>query len=45
MLTTIRNYFDLTRLEAIVIDKIFMRDDQEPVSLANAPINVLEPII
>ncbi|EKD72301.1 MAG: hypothetical protein ACD_45C00708G0001, partial [uncultured bacterium] len=42
---TIRNYFDLTRLEAIGIDKMFIRDNQEPVSLANAPDVILEPIM
>lgn len=42
---TIRNYFDLTRLEAIGLDKMFIRDNQEPVSLADAPDLVLEPII
>ncbi len=42
---TIRNYFELTRLEAIAIDKMFIRDNQEPVSLANTPIVILEPII
>lgn len=41
---TIRNYFDLTRLEAIALDKMFVRDNQEPVSLADAPDVVLEPI-
>jgi intracellular multiplication protein IcmO len=41
---TIRNYFDLTRLEAIALDKMFIRDKQEPVSLADAPDLVLEPI-
>ncbi|HSW94224.1 MAG TPA: TraM recognition domain-containing protein [Gammaproteobacteria bacterium] len=40
----IRNYFDLTRLEAIGLDKMFIRDNQEPVSLAEAPEIVLEPI-
>ncbi len=40
----IRNYFDLTRLEAIGLDKMFIRDNQEPVSLADAPELVLEPI-
>lgn len=42
---TIRNYFDLARLETIGIDKIFIRDNQEPVSLADAPTLVLEPIM
>lgn len=41
---SIRNYFDLTRLEAIALDKMFIRDKQEPVSLADAPDLVLEPI-
>ncbi len=42
---SIRNYFDLTRLEAIGLDKMFIRDNQEPVSLADAPDLVLEPIM
>lgn len=41
---TIRNYFELPRLEAIVVDKMFPRDNQEPVSLADVPDVVLEPI-
>ncbi|OGT42901.1 MAG: phosphoesterase [Gammaproteobacteria bacterium RIFCSPHIGHO2_12_FULL_37_34] len=41
---SIRNYFELPRLEAIGIDKMFPRDNQEPVSLADAPDLVLEPI-
>jgi len=41
---SIRKYFDLTRLEAIAIDKMFIRDNQEPVSLADAPDVVIEPI-
>lgn len=41
---TIRNYFDLTRLEVIAMDKMFPRDNQEPVSLADAPEVILEPI-
>lgn len=41
---TIRNYFELPRLEAIVVDKMFPRDNQEPVSLADTPEVVLEPI-
>lgn len=40
----IRNYFILPRLETIVLDRSFIRDDQEPVSLAEAPDNVLEPL-
>jgi intracellular multiplication protein IcmO len=41
---TIRNYFQLERLEAIAMDKMFPRDKQEPVSLADAPDLILEPI-
>lgn len=41
---TIRNYFELPRLEAIAMDKMFIRDNQEPVSLASTPDLVLEPI-
>lgn len=41
---TIRNYFELTRLEAISMDKMFPRDNQEPISLADAPDMILEPI-
>jgi len=41
---TIRNYFELPRLEAIAIDKVFPRDNQEPVSLADAPDVILQPI-
>jgi len=41
---TIRNYFELPRLEAIAMDKMFPRDKQEPVSLADAPDLILEPI-
>lgn len=41
---SVRNYFELTRLEAIAMDKMFPRDNQEPVSLADAPDLILEPI-
>ena len=41
---TIRNYFLLPKLEAMVIDKLFVRDGQESVSLEWLPPNVLEPI-
>lgn len=41
---SIRNYFELPRLEAIAMDKMFIRDNQEPVSLAEAPSVVMEPI-
>jgi intracellular multiplication protein IcmO len=42
---TIRNYFILERLEAMAMDKQFIRDNQEPVDLSDAPSTVLEPII
>lgn len=41
---SIRNYFELTRLEAIVVDKMFPRDNQEPVSLMDTPDLILEPL-
>jgi intracellular multiplication protein IcmO len=42
---SIRNYFELPRLESIGIDKMFIRDNQEPVSLTDVPEIVLEPLI
>lgn len=41
---TIRNYFELPRLEAIAMDRMFPRDNQEPVSLSDAPELILEPV-
>ncbi len=41
---TIRNYFDLTRLEAIVIDKVFPRDDQEAINIESIPTLVTDPL-
>lgn len=41
---TIRNYFQLERLESMAMDKQFLRDNQEPVDLSNAPPLILEPI-
>lgn len=41
---TIRNYFDLTRLEAIVIDKVFPRDDQESINIESVPRLVTDPL-
>ena len=41
---SIRNYFDLARIEAIALDKMFPRDNLEPVSIADAPDIILEPI-
>lgn len=41
---SIRNYFDLQRLESIVIDKVFPRDDQESVNIESVPKLVTDPI-
>ncbi len=41
---TIRNYFILERLESIVIDKIFPRDDQEGVNIEMIPKVVTDPL-
>ncbi len=40
----IRNYFHLPRLEAIVLDKVFIRDGQESISLENMPETIIEPL-
>jgi intracellular multiplication protein IcmO len=41
---TIRNYFDLGRLEAMVIDKVFPRDDQESINIDSVPKLVTDPL-
>ncbi|MFY7697392.1 MAG: TraM recognition domain-containing protein [Legionella sp.] len=41
---TIRNYFDLQRLEAIVVDKVFPRDEQEAVNIESIPKLVTDPL-
>jgi len=41
---SIRNYFDLNRLEMIVIDKVFPRDDQDSVSIESIPKVVTDPL-
>lgn len=41
---TVRNYFALDRLEMMVLDKQFYRENQESVSLEDVPSVVLEPI-
>lgn len=41
---SIRNYFDLQRLEAIVIDKVFPRDDQESINIESIPKLVTDPL-
>lgn len=40
----IRNYFSLTRLETIVVDKIFPRDDQESINIESIPKLVTDPL-
>ncbi len=40
----VRQYFLLPKLEAIVIDKLFVREGQEAISLEGLPPHVLEPI-
>ena len=42
---TVRNYFELPRVEAMVIDRQFPRDNQEPVSLLDVPPTVIEPLV
>ncbi|ACJ17822.1 TraM recognition domain-containing protein [Coxiella burnetii] len=42
---TIRNYFHLPKLEAIVVDKLFLREGEEPINLENVPPTVIEPIV
>lgn len=41
---TIRNYFEITRLEAIVVDKVFPRDEQESINIESVPKLVTDPI-
>ncbi|KTD19364.1 protein IcmO (DotL) [Legionella lansingensis] len=41
---TIRNYFDLARLEAIVLDKVFPRDDQESINIDSVPKLITDPL-
>lgn len=41
---TIRNYFHLPKLEAMVVDKLFIRDGEEAINLENYPPTVVEPI-
>ncbi len=42
---TIRDYFHLPKLEAIVVDKLFLRESEEPINLENVPPTVIEPIV
>lgn len=41
---TIRNYFELSRLESIVIDKVFPRDEQESINIESVPRLVTDPL-
>lgn len=41
---TVRQYFLLPKLESMVLDKLFVRDAQESVSLDNLPPTIMEPI-
>ncbi len=41
---TIRNYFELDRLEAMSIDHVFIRDDQEAVGMDFLPDVILQPM-
>lgn len=41
---SIRNYFDLNRLESIVIDKVFPRDEQESINIESIPKLVTDPL-
>lgn len=41
---SVRNYFLLPKIEAMVVDKLFIRDGQESVSLENLPPTIMEPI-
>ncbi len=41
---TIRNYFALERLESIVVDKIFPRDEQEGINIESIPKVVTDPL-
>jgi intracellular multiplication protein IcmO len=41
---TIRNYFSLERLEAMVGDKVFIRDGQFDISLEDVPETIMQPI-
>ncbi len=41
---SIRNYFELSKLEAIVIDKVFPRDEQESINIESVPKLVTDPL-
>ena len=41
---SIRNYFHLNKLETIVVDKLFPREDEEPISLEGVPELVMDPM-
>lgn len=41
---SIRNYFDLGRLESIVVDKMFPRDEMESINIEQIPKLVTDPL-
>ena len=41
---TIRNYFELDRLEAMVIDNVFIRDGQDAISMEFLPELIIQPM-
>jgi intracellular multiplication protein IcmO len=41
---SVRNYFLLPKIEAMVVDKLFIRDGQESVNLEGLPPTMMEPI-
>ncbi len=41
---TVRNYFLLPRLESMVVDRVFIRDGQESISLEGMPPTIMEPL-
>lgn len=41
---SIRNYFDLVKLESIVIDKVFPREEQESINIESVPKLVTDPL-
>ena len=40
----VRNYFALSRLESIVLDRVFIRDNLDPVDISSAPDATIDPI-
>jgi intracellular multiplication protein IcmO len=40
----VRNYFGLDRIEAMVLDKAFIRDGEYAINIENLPDNIMEPM-